>query len=256
MAQRKPELSPADFYNGVAVDFASDLNRPFYEKVAAHLLNLVPVEPVGSTPIKSILEVGAGCGFATRKIRERFPNAKILALEPAISLLNHHNGKIPGVQWVGGRLADFKPSHQFDLVVSSMSYHWLSRGERERFMRLAKSVALAIPVTRTDSSATNKFLVKLMLSLRVRPKWVREIRQASRVACEVGKFFREVKEADLSLRERFANHQSLSKTLYNRGVLLALFDGQAERAKEILCQSSLSSETFFNWNIKCFVGTK
>jgi len=256
MAQRKPELSPADFYNGVAVDFASDLNRPFYEKVAAHLLNLVPVEPVGSTPIKSILEVGAGCGFATRKIRERFPNAKILALEPAISLLNHHNSKIPGVQWVGGRLADFKPSHQFDLVVSSMSYHWLSRGERERFMRLAKLVALAIPVTSTDSSATNQFLVKLMLSLKVRPKWVREVRQAGRVTSEVGKFSREVIESDLSLREHFATPQSLAKILYNRGVLLGLFGGQAERAKEILGQSSLSSETFFNWSIKCFVGTK
>lgn len=256
MAQREPELSPADFFNRVGVDFASDLNRPFYEWVAAHLLNLVPPEPVGSTPIKSILEVGAGCGFATRKIRERFPKAKIVALEPATSLLSHPKGKIPGVQWVAGRLADFKPDHRFDLVFASMSYHWLSRGEQEKFMSLSGSVALAIPVTSADSSLTNQFLVKLMLSLRVRPKWVRQIRQAGGVASEVGKFFPRVKETDLRLREHFATPQLLAKTLYNRGVLLALFDGQAELAKEIIGRSSLSDETFFNWNIKCFVGTK
>ena len=143
MAARKPELTAADFFQLMAAEYDQPLHEGFYRRVAAELLGMIPA----GLAADAILEVGAGSGFATTLLRERFPMAGIVALEPSPEMMARGSSKAAGVEWTCRPLSD-KAGGRFDLVTAFMSFHWLDPRERNA-NRAGRGgmLALALPVT-------------------------------------------------------------------------------------------------------------
>ncbi|MEW6583972.1 MAG: methyltransferase domain-containing protein [Actinomycetota bacterium] len=80
-----------------------------------------------------VLDVGCGTGFATRAVIDRFHPARITAVDPADGMLEQFRARFAGRQHaeitvVRGDVDHMPvPDGAFDLVVSSMAYHWFPR---------------------------------------------------------------------------------------------------------------------------------
>lgn len=253
MAERQPQLNPAAFYSRVAGNYHQPPHRRFYRRVAAELLARVPHD----IKARSILEVGAGTGFATRAIRERFPKAGITALEPAPEMLRRGKEEVPEAEWVCCPLSDF-PETDFDLVVASMSYHWLDEAEREKVARLAADgvLALAVPVSGAGGSLDgNGALKETARRFNGAGNWQRSVRRKSEVASPLERRFSEVKAFTHHQSEGFENWEALAACLHARGVFYALFDGMtpAAMAEFISAGHGGGRDAAFSWDIYLLV---
>ena len=251
MAGPMAGLTPADFYQRVAGDYNLPVHRAFYQRIAGELLARVP-----ALPGKSILEVGAGTGFATAKINDLYPDARIVALEPARAMLAEAGGETANVRWVCGSLDDLPPDN-FDLVVSSMSYHWLNPAERRKLMDLAAGgvLALALPVTDGRSQTeVNRALKGMLFNLRGDENWPKQARKESAVLATVRSRFKKVEVADLRIDESYSTPADLINCLYIRGAFFSLFGDRTGAATERL-ESLFAgrSEIEFSWSIKLIV---
>lgn len=257
MAERQPLLNPAAFYSRVAGDYHQPPHRRFYGHVAAELLAKVPRD----IKARSILEVGAGTGFATRAIRERFPEARITALEPAPEMLKRGKAEVPGADWVCSFLSDF-PETGFDLVVASMSYHWLDAKEREKLIRIAAGglLAVAVPVSGAGGSIDgsldgnlggNRALKKTLRRFNGAGNWPRSVRRKSEVAGRLERRFSEVKVFTHRLSEDYEDWAGLAASLHARGVFYALFDGRTPVAMADFISAGLGGgrDAAFGWDI-------
>lgn len=244
-------MTPAEFYQKVARDYNLPVHQTFYQRVADDLLSKVP-----SLSVKSILEVGAGTGFTTAKINKLYPNARIVALEPAAEMLAEADAEAPNVSWVCGSLDDLPPA-DFDLVVASMSYHWLNPAERRKLMDLAAGgvLALALPVTAGRSALeVNRALKNMLFNLRGIENWPKQVRKKRAVLADIRGRFQKVEITDLSIDERYTTTTELIDSLYVRGALFSLFGDLTGAATEKL-ESLFAGRTGleFNWSIKLIV---
>lgn len=249
MAERQPQLNPAAFYSRVAGDYHQPPHRRFYHHVAAELLARVPRD----IKARSILEVGAGTGFATRAIRERFPGAGITALEPAPEMLSRGKEGVPDADWVCCSLSDF-PETGFDLVVASMSYHWLDEAEREKVVRLAADgvLALAVPVSGAGGSLDgNRALKETARRFNGAGNWPRSVRRKSEVAGPLERCFGNVKAFTHRLSEDYEDWEGLAVSLHARGVFYALFDGRTPAAMAEFTSAGHGGgrDAAFGWDI-------
>ena len=253
MAERQPQLNPAAFYSRVAGNYHQPPHRRFYSRVAAKLLARVPHD----IKARSILEVGAGTGFATRAIREHFPEAGLTALEPAEEMLRRGKEEVPEADWVCCPLSDF-PETGFDLVVASMSYHWLDASEREKLIRLAADglLALAVPVSGAGGSLEgdldgNRALKETARRFSGAGNWQRSVRREGEVAGPLRASFTEVRTFTRRLSEDYEDWARLASSLHARGVFYALFNGRtpAAMAEFISAGQSGGRDAAFGWDI-------
>lgn len=223
-----------EFFSEAAGRYGGAANERFYRTIADGLLEKVPA----SIDPKSILEVGAGTGFATAPIRARWPKARITALEPAAGMLKIGRAVATDIDWRADRLADFQGS-KYDLVVASMSYHWLTPAEREKLIFLAGqgALALAVPISalRQSGSLSKKTPAQLALletvhSLRVEPGWPRETRRPEVLLEELSAKFKQVAASELTIDEVYEKPSELIESLSARGALEALFGRLADAA--------------------------
>lgn len=82
------------------------------------------VERAGGAP-RTILDVGAGTGHVTGLAREKWPGARIAALDAAPKMLARLKQKYPDVEILCADAASFACGARYDLIVSSMALHWL-----------------------------------------------------------------------------------------------------------------------------------
>ena len=275
MAARKPELTAADFFQLMAAEYDQPLHEGFYRRVAAELLGMIPA----GLPADAILEVGAGSGFATTLLRERFPMAGIVALEPSPEMMARGSSKAAGVEWTCRPLSD-KAGGRFDLVTAFMSFHWLDPREQEMLIGLAVGgmLALALPVTggtgfadeagrgggtdagdQTCSGAEtaacgNAALLELTRLLGGARCWPRSVRRAAAVESRLRNHFPQVTRRGLGIRENYASGREFADSLYIRGVLHALFAARAPEAREILA-GKFPGGTGFRWDIELLVAS-
>lgn len=250
MAQTELKLSPADFYGHVACEYDQPHHGRFYRRVAAELAGRIPAD----APVGSILEVGSGTGFATEVFRRRYPDADITALEPSPEMLWRARDKVSGVNWRCGPLSGFSGGG-FDLVLASMSYHWLDAAEREKLMGLAENgmLALALPVTGGHGACDgNLALRKLSFRLGGRRNWPRETRRIAGITPLLRSCFSDARIYSLNIREEHENKQELAQSLYARGALYALFEEDAGPARNLLAAGD-GGRVGFNWTIGLIV---
>jgi len=243
-----------EFFSEAAGRYASAANERFYRMIAAALLKKVPayIDP------KSILEVGAGTGFTTAEIRAKWPNACITALEPAAGMLRIGRAAATDVDWRADRLADFQGS-KYDLVVASMSYHWLTPAEREKLISLAGQgvLVLAIPVSTSRRSGRDSrmtpaqtALLETVHSLRVEPGWPRETRRPELLLEGFSAKFRHVAVDELTVDEVYEDASEFIESLSARGALEALFGRSADAAvTELDARLSGLTGISFSWAI-------
>ncbi len=115
-------MNPARHYNLRARDYSTEAHGEFYRSIARDLLDMLP-----PTNPHRILEVGCGSGFSTEVLASRFPDAEIIAMDPAPGMLNIAREKLGQAHTFMDRL----PEHgEFDLVLTSMSLHWTTEEDR------------------------------------------------------------------------------------------------------------------------------
>jgi trans-aconitate methyltransferase len=237
------------FYEEVAGEYSTPIHRAFYRDIAEKLLETIP-----PCPIESILEIGSGSGYATTKISDRYPRARIVALEPSAAMSSHAQIATPNVYPLCKTLSDM-PGENFNLVFASMSYHWLDREEREKAMALGKNGMLAVALPVTDSragSALAQALGRELFKFRGDNNWPKRVRRENAVLADLKDQFKMVNVSDLNIRETFENTADLVDCLYVRGALFSLFGNQAKTvAGELKRRSKETSGNIeFFWSIK------
>lgn len=231
MAQGKPGLNPADFFGAVAAVYDRLEHQIFYERVAGELLALLPDTIAPGT----ILEAGAGTGFATAMLARRFPGAAIEALEPSVAMAARGRIRVPMATWRNLPLA-VRDAGSFDLVFSSMASHWFTVGEQEKLINMvapAGCLALAVPVPGAGM-AGNRLLKQLLGRQPGQRLWTRAARRPEVMALRLERRFSQVRMRRMSLREDYPDAAALATALYTRGVLHALFGSGAARAREAM----------------------
>ncbi|MBE0428443.1 MAG: methyltransferase domain-containing protein [Thermoleophilia bacterium] len=258
MAERelrsKTLLRPADFFQQNAADYDTPFHGAFYRRVAAKLIGMIPSRISPS----SILEIGAGTGFATRLLEERFPKARVMALEPSPEMLARGRRRAAGADWLCQPLNGMPPGN-FDLVFSSMSFHWLDEHEREKMIRLAGGgvLAMALPAAGGPRLKGNTAMLELARRLHEPGKdrkgtLPRRIRHPRNMVSVLEKHFRRTSRESLSLPERYYTIEELARSLHTRGALYALFEDKAELAGRLLAARQ-DGNIEFNWQIALFV---
>jgi malonyl-CoA O-methyltransferase len=100
---------------------------------------------------KNILDLGCGTGHVTEAVLQRWPEAKVVALDRSPAMLATLKSKFPGVQTILADAARSTTLGGFDLIFSSMMLHWLS-APREALVQWRRVLApegqlhVAVPV--------------------------------------------------------------------------------------------------------------
>ena len=103
-------------------------------EVARRLAEKLP-EAHKNQNIKTILEIGSGTGNFTSMLADRFPNAKIIAIDfsPEMIAIARHKLNKPNLEFIcaeGEMYLHDAPAKSFDLVVSNGSLQWFSDIEK------------------------------------------------------------------------------------------------------------------------------
>jgi malonyl-CoA O-methyltransferase len=75
-----------------------------------------------------ILEIGCGTGLFTEELIRLFPNASLVALDISEQMIEVAKGQIdaPHIRWIARDFMDYFPEEQFDLIVSSATFQWMT----------------------------------------------------------------------------------------------------------------------------------
>ncbi|QFU93317.1 class I SAM-dependent methyltransferase [Amycolatopsis sp. YIM 10] len=112
-------------WNDVGIDYDKVLNTDESNvKLLAAAVGLLPPDT------KDLLDIGAGTGRLTSLVRKALPEATILGVDPAPTMVEAAEIKFaddPKVSFAGGLVEDlsFIPDNSFDAVISSFALHHL-----------------------------------------------------------------------------------------------------------------------------------
>ena len=88
---------------------------------------------------REILELGIGTGETARRVLALHPGARLTAIDESLPMLDRAHEVLPDASLVVARLQDPLPPRRFDLVVSALVVHHLTRTEkRDLFARVGK----------------------------------------------------------------------------------------------------------------------
>jgi len=91
--------------------------------------------------VQRVLDLGAGTGETSRRVRALHPTAALVALDESPQMLDHARPHLPGADLLVGRLEEPLPAGPFDLVISALAVHHLDgSGKADLFHRVATVV--------------------------------------------------------------------------------------------------------------------
>jgi tRNA (cmo5U34)-methyltransferase len=89
----------------------------------------------------AILELGAGSGETTRRLRAAHPDARIVGIDRSEAMLSRAREAVPDAELLVSSLEGGLPKGPFDLVVTALAVHHLTRADkRDLFERVARSL--------------------------------------------------------------------------------------------------------------------
>ena len=113
------------------------LQRYYFDYVHQGVLNLVNSE----STITSILDIGCGTGRFLRKIKDRYPNAQLIGMDPAEGMIEKARQLMTSATFFVSSAESLPlPDASVDLALSTMSFHhWSDQlqgiGEIKRVLR-------------------------------------------------------------------------------------------------------------------------
>jgi ubiquinone/menaquinone biosynthesis C-methylase UbiE len=162
----KQENSDVQKFNRWSMTYEDSwAQRFFFDRLHNAVLDLVESQ---AHP-ESILDVGCGTGRLLRKAKERWPDARLIGIDPAEGMVEKARSLMPSVTFYVGMAESLPlPDAPVDLAFSTMSYHhWVDRvqGVRE--------------ITRVLRPKGRLFLADIWLPMGlskvIRPARVREV---------------------------------------------------------------------------------
>ncbi|MCH2177053.1 MAG: methyltransferase domain-containing protein [Lentisphaeria bacterium] len=90
-------------------------------KIASALIEQLPA----SCEPKSILEVGAGTAYISKKLNRLYPDAEICVCDPAPNMIEVAKNKFTSEDKINFLCNELPKKGQFDLIVSSMAIQWV-----------------------------------------------------------------------------------------------------------------------------------
>jgi malonyl-CoA O-methyltransferase len=94
--------------------------------MAASLIGSIKFE--SNRPPTSILEIGSGTGFLTQQLAEKYPNAKIEAVDLATGMIEvaRQYVNLENVTFICGDYEELQLSKTYDLIVSNATFQWFN----------------------------------------------------------------------------------------------------------------------------------
>ena len=75
--------------------------------------------------VRSVADLGAGAGNVTKLIKERWPDAAVVAVEGSAEMVAAGKKAAPEVEWLHQDLGSWRPAHHYNLIYSNATLHWL-----------------------------------------------------------------------------------------------------------------------------------
>jgi malonyl-CoA O-methyltransferase len=91
---------------------------------AARLVSMIPA----SVSPRRVLDLGCGSGQLTRLLRERWPDADLVAVDVATGMIAAAKERLARdlhVKWIVGDAMTYREDRPYDLVASNCALHWL-----------------------------------------------------------------------------------------------------------------------------------
>lgn len=111
---------------------------PRFDELQTATIAAIPYEPA------SVLELGVGTGETTRRLLERFPDARITGLDSSPEMLFRTRGL--GIETRLARMEDPLPDGPWDLVISVLSVHHLTSEHKRDLFRRVREHARALVI--------------------------------------------------------------------------------------------------------------
>lgn len=158
-------------------------NPQAYEAFADHRMRPA-IDLLGRVALEAprrIVDLGCGSGNVTLLLAQRWPRARILALDSASEMLAQAHTRSAAIEWQQAELGTWQASEAFDLVYSNAALHWLP-DHATLFPRLAKAVAprgvLAVQMPSNFSAPSHVMMHELALETPYRVHLERVLRPA------------------------------------------------------------------------------
>lgn len=127
-------------------DIDMDVMHPLRHKMIEIILDIVPFNQEAAL---KVMDLGAGTGIFSARVLEKFPNARVTAVDGAEAMVDIAADRLgPLVDRLNWVIADFRRlpaetviADSYDLVISSYALHHLSAGEK---LALLKQVVCAL----------------------------------------------------------------------------------------------------------------
>ncbi|MFC1724832.1 class I SAM-dependent methyltransferase, partial [candidate division KSB1 bacterium] len=124
----------------ISYDKDMDIMHPRRSKMIDIALEFLPVEKDSQI---TALELGAGTGYFTKRFLEKYPDAKIIAVDGAENMIELAKARLGYLSnKIDFRIADFRKLNSIisadekaDVVFSSYSLHHLTSPEKEAVVR-------------------------------------------------------------------------------------------------------------------------
>lgn len=77
----------------------------------------------------NILEIGCGTGYVTKRLVEKFPNAKITAVDIAPGMIEQVKNSIKSdrVEFICGDIEEMDICDKYDLIISNATFQWFNQ---------------------------------------------------------------------------------------------------------------------------------
>jgi malonyl-CoA O-methyltransferase len=114
---------------------AYDIFSVVQREMAERLVEQIEREP------SSILDLGCGTGYLTELLLERFPQARIDAVDFAPAMIEQARARVPDANFLTCDIEELEPEPaSYDLIASNATIQWLTEPERT-LARLAESLS-------------------------------------------------------------------------------------------------------------------
>ena len=126
-----------------------DRHSNIQDQVADRVMDLIS----GDVSFDRVLELGCGTGRLTKKVRSRFPDANITAVDLSQAMINQAKINLDDgdpIDWVVADVCDYTADRLFPMIVSSSALHWVSP-----INRALQAIDQAIASRGTDRNGTD-----------------------------------------------------------------------------------------------------